>query len=472
MTGIVGYAETGDTRFISTAGDAAYVVIELDLTDEESVEVVDDIRAAIVAAGRLQLPADRLRPDHQGLGRAVREGPPEGRARLAPDRGARPDPRLRLARRGRHAAPRRRPGDPEQPRAHLPRRPAGRDEHLRAQHRDDARARPGDRLLAVHRQPLPRGAAARPDGRRGGRTGRRHGRQGRRVQRHRGRHRAVRAAAVRGAGHPLDRHRRRARRPLLGRLRPDLPAGRARDARASASTRCRSAACAAASGRSPTVSSRRGRARWERVAHAVMRRPIAVLVPTLAFLLLAGSPVPAPRAGRPGRRDLPARRREPRRLRRAPDRVRARRDDADRHPRRRRGLADRPRQHPGARPPTPRSSTALEGIDRVESPFAIPDPATGALLHARRGRRALRAPGRPAAARARRAARPLRPRLHGPARRDQPAPAVPARSDRPDPGHPRHRRRVPGSRPRSAAARRSATTSSSRRPSARRTPSG
>ncbi len=47
VTGIVGYAETGDMRFISDAGDAAYVVIELDLTDEESVEAVDDIRAAI-----------------------------------------------------------------------------------------------------------------------------------------------------------------------------------------------------------------------------------------------------------------------------------------------------------------------------------------------------------------------------------------------------------------------------------------
>src|SRR6478672_3256733 len=48
VTGIIGYAETGDTRFISTAGDAAYIVVELDLTDEESVDIVDDIRAAIV----------------------------------------------------------------------------------------------------------------------------------------------------------------------------------------------------------------------------------------------------------------------------------------------------------------------------------------------------------------------------------------------------------------------------------------
>ena len=36
-----------------------------------------------------------------------------------------------------------------------------------------------------------------------------HRRQGRRVQRHRRRHRAVRPAPLRGAGHPLDRHRRR-----------------------------------------------------------------------------------------------------------------------------------------------------------------------------------------------------------------------------------------------------------------------
>ncbi len=47
VSGVVGYAETGDPRFISTAGDAAYVVIQLDLTDEESVAVVDDIRNAI-----------------------------------------------------------------------------------------------------------------------------------------------------------------------------------------------------------------------------------------------------------------------------------------------------------------------------------------------------------------------------------------------------------------------------------------
>ena len=48
VNGIIGYAETGDPRFISTAGDAAYIVVELNVTDEQSVEVVDPIRAAIV----------------------------------------------------------------------------------------------------------------------------------------------------------------------------------------------------------------------------------------------------------------------------------------------------------------------------------------------------------------------------------------------------------------------------------------
>ena len=48
MDGVIGYAQTGDKTFISTAGDAAYVLVQLDVTDEESVAIVDDIRAAIV----------------------------------------------------------------------------------------------------------------------------------------------------------------------------------------------------------------------------------------------------------------------------------------------------------------------------------------------------------------------------------------------------------------------------------------
>jgi RND superfamily putative drug exporter len=41
VSAVTGYAETHDDRFISVKGDAAYVVIGLDMTDDESVEAVD-----------------------------------------------------------------------------------------------------------------------------------------------------------------------------------------------------------------------------------------------------------------------------------------------------------------------------------------------------------------------------------------------------------------------------------------------
>jgi RND superfamily putative drug exporter len=44
---IVGYAETGDRRFISTDETASYAVIDLEVTAEESVEAVDSLRAKI-----------------------------------------------------------------------------------------------------------------------------------------------------------------------------------------------------------------------------------------------------------------------------------------------------------------------------------------------------------------------------------------------------------------------------------------
>ncbi len=49
VAGVVGYAETGDARFISTAGDAAYVVVSLNSTDEESVAFWPDLRTKLVA---------------------------------------------------------------------------------------------------------------------------------------------------------------------------------------------------------------------------------------------------------------------------------------------------------------------------------------------------------------------------------------------------------------------------------------
>jgi putative drug exporter of the RND superfamily len=47
VSGIVGFAETGDPRFISTNGEAAYVVIQLGLTNEESVSEVEELREGI-----------------------------------------------------------------------------------------------------------------------------------------------------------------------------------------------------------------------------------------------------------------------------------------------------------------------------------------------------------------------------------------------------------------------------------------
>jgi uncharacterized membrane protein YdfJ with MMPL/SSD domain len=53
VSGIVGYAETRDERFISDGGDATYVVVQLTLTDEESVEAVEPLREKVEAADGL-----------------------------------------------------------------------------------------------------------------------------------------------------------------------------------------------------------------------------------------------------------------------------------------------------------------------------------------------------------------------------------------------------------------------------------
>jgi uncharacterized membrane protein YdfJ with MMPL/SSD domain len=45
VDGIVGYAQTQDDRFISTDGTSAYIVVRLAITDEESVDEMDQLRA-------------------------------------------------------------------------------------------------------------------------------------------------------------------------------------------------------------------------------------------------------------------------------------------------------------------------------------------------------------------------------------------------------------------------------------------
>jgi putative drug exporter of the RND superfamily len=59
-------------------------------------------------------------------------------------------------------------------------------------------------------------------------------------------------------------------------------------------------------GGDPAGRAARRSSRWETLAHAVMRRPILVLVPTLAILLLAGSPFLRLQQGVPGAEIYPA----------------------------------------------------------------------------------------------------------------------------------------------------------------------
>ncbi len=47
VSAITGYAQTFDDRFLSIAGDKTYVVIGLNMTDDKSVEAVDDIEALL-----------------------------------------------------------------------------------------------------------------------------------------------------------------------------------------------------------------------------------------------------------------------------------------------------------------------------------------------------------------------------------------------------------------------------------------
>lgn len=47
VTGLAGYAQSGDDRFISIDGHSAYVLINLDMTEDQSVEAVDAIQASL-----------------------------------------------------------------------------------------------------------------------------------------------------------------------------------------------------------------------------------------------------------------------------------------------------------------------------------------------------------------------------------------------------------------------------------------
>ena len=46
---IIGYGQTGSSQFISTAGDASWVLVRLKISDDAAIKVVDDLRAEISA---------------------------------------------------------------------------------------------------------------------------------------------------------------------------------------------------------------------------------------------------------------------------------------------------------------------------------------------------------------------------------------------------------------------------------------
>ncbi len=55
VTGTLGYAETGDRRFISKDGSKAFVLVELDLTDDESVDASEELLAKIEPAAGIDV---------------------------------------------------------------------------------------------------------------------------------------------------------------------------------------------------------------------------------------------------------------------------------------------------------------------------------------------------------------------------------------------------------------------------------
>jgi uncharacterized membrane protein YdfJ with MMPL/SSD domain len=121
------------------------------------------------------------------------------------------------------------------------------------------------------------------------------------------------------------------------------------------------------------------RSRWEQVAHAVMRRPITVLIPVLAFLFIVGSPYLRLQQGIPDATVYP-----------------------EGVPSRDAWVALQTEFQAGETTPIvilldtrsdPTSAAsitavrgiserlaALDGIDRVEGPFSLIDPATGAIM--------------------------------------------------------------------------------------------
>jgi RND superfamily putative drug exporter len=62
VNGLIGYTETGDDRFISNDGTMAYVVVDLAITDEEAVDVMPELRGLINQPSDLTLQLTGIAP--------------------------------------------------------------------------------------------------------------------------------------------------------------------------------------------------------------------------------------------------------------------------------------------------------------------------------------------------------------------------------------------------------------------------
>ena len=314
-------------RQVSADRHTAYDIVLLDLPPDDSPKALPILRERLRAgpgpdgrAGR-RPGVLRRRPDGQ------RAGPPAQRAHLAAAGRARAPARLRVARGGRasRSSSAGRASSSRWPAIFLD-RVGHADEHLRAQPRHAPGPRPRRRLLPAHDQPVPRGAGARgprrpeADVAEAVRIDRRDRRPGRVLQRPDGPARAARPGALRvhdpalasgSPGRSSSASRSLAALTLLPALLTVIGPRLDRFAVRRVSTTPESDGS------------------WARLARRVMRRPVAVLIPTLALLLLLGVAVPARPVQRPGREHPAAGRPVARRVRPPPGGVRRGRVRAD-----------------------------------------------------------------------------------------------------------------------------------------------
>ena len=167
VDGITTYADTGDPRFLSTDGTTTFALVRLNSPDEEAVADSQRLVALVAAARRGRDLGHRRSGRVRRVQRRDRGGPAPGRDHQPAHRRDHPAGRVRDGGRRRAATPDRRHVAARHLRRHQPAGQPARHVDLRHQPGHHDRPGPGHRLLAVPREPLPRGAAP-PPGRRGG----------------------------------------------------------------------------------------------------------------------------------------------------------------------------------------------------------------------------------------------------------------------------------------------------------------